>query len=88
MNQVVSTTGDVYDPSWPKVVSGHIHESQTVGGNIIYVGTPWSTIFTSSNRNTVSLLDFDTSKETKASFTTDLHELKGIPSSHAKRKSW
>lgn len=45
MNKITSTRGDVYKGTWPRAISGHIHERQTLGSNILYVGTPWTTSF-------------------------------------------
>jgi len=35
-----STKGDVWDVNYPPVISGHIHDSQTIGENVFYTGTP------------------------------------------------
>ncbi len=77
MNQVVSETGDCYDSTWPMVVSGHIHERQTVGGNIYYVGSPWATSFTSPEGKTVSILNFHV--PIGLHFDVDEHRLSGVP---------
>lgn len=45
INMAPSTKGDAYEAGWPRVFSGHIHERHTVGENVHYVGTPWSTSF-------------------------------------------
>jgi DNA repair exonuclease SbcCD nuclease subunit len=39
-NALPSTTGDVWDGDLPWVVSGHIHDYQTLGTNIVYPGSP------------------------------------------------
>lgn len=59
MNQTKSVRGDVYESQWPTVISGHIHERQTVGENVIYVGTPWATSHAGDGIKTVSMLDLN-----------------------------
>ena len=39
MNQITSEEGDVWDPAFPPVISGHIHDAQTVGENVFYPGS-------------------------------------------------
>jgi len=36
----ISEDGDAWLPEWPQLVSGHIHEKQSVGSNVYYPGTP------------------------------------------------
>jgi predicted MPP superfamily phosphohydrolase len=38
MGKKISTSGDIWDKSWPKIYSGHIHEYQRLN-NVVYVGT-------------------------------------------------
>ncbi len=78
MNQVTSVKGDVYGPDWPVVVSGHIHERQTIGNNVIYVGTPWNTSFVGGRSKTVMLMDFDCGGDV-SDFEVNLVELEGVP---------
>lgn len=37
---MVSTNGDVWMDEYPAVISGHIHDYQEIGSNIIYPGSP------------------------------------------------
>jgi DNA repair exonuclease SbcCD nuclease subunit len=39
-NNQLSTTGDRWESSHPLVISGHIHDYQELGNNIIYCGSP------------------------------------------------
>lgn len=36
----ISEDGDEWKPEWPLLISGHIHEKQSVGDNVYYPGTP------------------------------------------------
>lgn len=47
-NQQVSTSGDVWDSTYPPLISGHIHEAQKIGKNIYY---PGSAVQVKSNEN-------------------------------------
>lgn len=79
MNQIHSTDGDYYDSNWPTVVSGHIHESQTIG-NVIYVGTPWHTSFTAhSSLKTVAILTFHGAADSPAAFNIRNVTVEGVP---------
>lgn len=40
MGAVTSIEGDEWDDEYPLVISGHIHDHQTVGKKIVYPGTP------------------------------------------------
>lgn len=39
MGAIISEDGDDWDPQFPPIVSGHIHDSQVVGSNIYYPGS-------------------------------------------------
>lgn len=39
MGAIVSLEGDAWNEAWPLLISGHIHEQQEVGSNIIYPGS-------------------------------------------------
>lgn len=58
MGMVKSVEGDIWSPSRPLAVSGHIHE-RYVSGNILYPGTPMQVSFSSFDlEHTISLLTF------------------------------
>ena len=40
MGAIVSEIGDKWNEDYPPVISGHIHDSQTIGENIFYPGSP------------------------------------------------
>ena len=63
MEAVYSKDGDIWPNYNPLIISGHIHEYQKVGNNIIYVGTPRMSSFAGANdheeiNKTVSLFTF------------------------------
>lgn len=37
---IISYDGDVWNPKYPRIISGHIHDYQVLG-NIMYVGSPY-----------------------------------------------
>lgn len=39
LGKYISCEGDVWDPSYPTLISGHIHDEQTVNHNVIYPGS-------------------------------------------------
>lgn len=59
MGAITSMTGDMWSDSNPLVVSGHIHDSQWIGRNVYYVGTPYQTSFGDKGEKTIALVDTD-----------------------------
>ena len=59
MGAITSLTGDYWSESNPLVVSGHIHDSQWIGRNVYYVGTPYQTSFGDKGEKTIALVDTD-----------------------------
>ena len=51
-----STEGDRWYPEWPLLVSGHIHDYQEVGPNVLYPGSPLQHAFDESADKAVSVL--------------------------------
>jgi predicted phosphodiesterase len=58
MGSIESTSGDKWDPKWPIVISGHIHNKQWSQANIYYPGSAMQHAFGQSAENTVSILTF------------------------------
>lgn len=58
MGAIASEVGDEWSEEKPFVISGHIHEYQCVGNNIMYVGTPYQTTFAEANNKGVFLFTF------------------------------
>lgn len=59
MGPIKSTAGDVWDVTWPLVISGHIHDYQLLQPNLIYVGTPMQQTFSESPNKAITLFDFN-----------------------------
>ena len=57
MGCIRSMDGDVWDVEWPMLVSGHIHERQNVGDNVLYPGSVLNHAFGSDNQG-ISKLTF------------------------------
>lgn len=49
LGAIISEVGDLWQPDWPTVISGHIHERQTIQNNIIYPGSVLTHAFGSSS---------------------------------------
>lgn len=58
MDRMYSKVGDVWDESLPLVISGHIHQYQRLGKNIVYVGTPRQSSFADTRDKALSLFTF------------------------------
>ena len=56
MGAITSINGDVWDTSFPEVVSGHIHDYQQCQNNILYIGCPIQHTYGDTNIKTVSML--------------------------------
>ena len=57
MGAIISETGDEWNPEWPQVVSGHIHDYQKPLPNIFYPGTPMQHSFGDKGDNIILLID-------------------------------
>lgn len=55
MGIILSEEGDSWDPDFPLVVSGHIHDYSVINENIIYTGTPMQHGFNENLKKTVSV---------------------------------
>lgn len=58
MGCIRSLDGDVWEAEWPMLVSGHIHERQTVGDNVLYPGSVLNHAFGSDNQG-ISKITFE-----------------------------
>ena len=58
MGAIESEDGDEWGDDKPFVVSGHVHEYQMLGRNILYTGTPFQTTFAEANNKGVFLFSF------------------------------
>lgn len=59
MNAITSVEGDKWDLSHPLVISGHIHERQTLQANIIYTGSAMQHAFGENKKNIIAVVVFD-----------------------------
>jgi hypothetical protein len=55
---IISTNGDLWEPQFPQVISGHIHDYQTIQNNILYLGTPVQHSFSDDREKTISWFTF------------------------------
>jgi len=58
MGAISSLHGDVWDESYPCVISGHIHDYDHLQANVLYMGAPFSQAYSENNDKTVSLFTF------------------------------
>ena len=59
MGAKISTEGDEWNKDFPPVISGHIHNSQEIGGNIFYTGSSVQHAFGESPNKKVWFVTFD-----------------------------
>lgn len=62
MGAIASEIGDLWDSSYPLVISGHIHQKQWINGNVYYPGTPMQHSFGESGDKSISCVEFNTDK--------------------------
>ncbi len=58
MGMIVSIDGDIWDESYPLVISGHIHSKQTIK-NIYYTGSAMQHAFGESEKNIIATVSFN-----------------------------
>ena len=58
MGAIESVDGDAWDACYPFVVSGHVHDRQTVGSNVFYTGSSLQHAFGEKGDKTVSICRF------------------------------
>ncbi len=56
MNTLTSNEGDVWDASWPLVISGHIHDKHRPQTNVFYTGSSIQHAFGESHNKTIALV--------------------------------
>ena len=62
MNKITSNAGDSWDETFPPIVSGHIHETQTLG-NVHYIGSAIQTSFGDTSAKRLWLIKWDIENE-------------------------
>ena len=60
MGAITSVVGDLWDENYPPVISGHIHDAQTVGKNVFYPGSSIQHAFGESSNKKLWMVSFDT----------------------------
>lgn len=58
MGAIVSTTGDEWDEKYPIIISGHIHDNQKIGENILYPGTPLQHSFGDTDKRVLCIIEY------------------------------
>jgi len=71
MGAITSTDGDVWDDEWPMIISGHIHERQSIGLNVLYPGSAVNHSYSSDNQG-VSEFKFDKKVRGYSEFKIDI----------------
>jgi len=59
MGHKISDTGDLWDDSYPNIISGHIHDYQKVGKNILYTGSLLQHGFSDIVKKTISYFELN-----------------------------
>jgi predicted phosphodiesterase len=59
MGAITSVIGDEWKETYPFVISGHIHDNQKIGTNILYPGTPLQHSFGDSDKRVLCLIEFE-----------------------------
>lgn len=54
-----SEIGDKWDPTYPFVFSGHIHQYDQLAENVMYVGTPYQVTYSESTDKAIILASFE-----------------------------
>lgn len=62
LGSIVSKHGDVWQPEWPQVITGHIHEYGKPYENVLQIGAPRDVAFGDKGDKTISLLEFGPSR--------------------------
>lgn len=58
MNTITSIEGDTISEDYPYIVSGHIHNRQTIGEKVYYPGSSMQTAFGESDKNIIAILSW------------------------------
>ena len=75
MGAIISVDGDLWDPTWPLTITGHLHDYQTPQKNILYVGTPIQHTYGETGEKTVSLISFWQNEDDKLRWKEEKHDL-------------
>lgn len=64
MDKLTSADGDKWDEAYPCVISGHIHDAQTVGTNVFYTGSAIQQSFGDSSAKRIWFVNWEDNGET------------------------
>ncbi len=78
MGAIVSDDGDEWNPEWPQVISGHIHDYQKPQSNVFYPGTPMQHSFGDKGGNIVLRVDINDGNVHFEEIVTDVEKKKTI----------
>lgn len=73
MGAKISTAGDGWDESYPPVISGHIHDAQTLNDQIFYTGSSIQHAFGESTKKRVWFVEFGSDEP--PFFSVEKHDL-------------
>jgi DNA repair exonuclease SbcCD nuclease subunit len=82
MGALTSVEGDEWNVTYPLVISGHIHDYQKIGPNILYPGTPIQHTYGDRRDKSISLVKFH--RDNEYSYSEERIPL-GIPIKHIVR---
>lgn len=79
MGAIISSEGDVWNPEWPLVISGHIHDYQQLQRNLLYPGTPIQHTYSDRQDKGITLCHFppntDDYQSTRLTLTVPLKHI-------------
>jgi len=96
MGAISSTLGDVWKEEWPILISGHIHDRQKIGKNVIYPGSSINHSYGSNNQgififtfsqNNMEETFVDLNFENKRVFYLSLNDVNVLEQKLKKQKS-
>jgi DNA repair exonuclease SbcCD nuclease subunit len=77
MGAITSTKGDEWNEEWPVLISGHIHDRQKIGKNVIYPGSSINHSFGSNNQG-IFKYDFFNSNFSETLIELNLEKKKNL----------
>jgi DNA repair exonuclease SbcCD nuclease subunit len=77
MGAIISTNGDEWNEEWPVLISGHIHDRQKIGKNVIYPGSSINHSFGSNNQG-IFKYDFSNSDFSETFIELNLEKKKNL----------
>jgi DNA repair exonuclease SbcCD nuclease subunit len=72
MGAIISSEGERWDPEWPMVISGHIHERQTPQPNLYYIGASIQNSFGDRSTPVLALIADEQTGQGTAEIITEI----------------